>query len=121
MFRPSFALVRKYGPNKVIATVYRHGAPPTLSALIALMDDDAQHEQWKHYVADVACRMVRLWSKKSNIPSYSELVKKQKGNTDSRTGQEIVDSIIAKRKRKKAEREVKKSHETIQPLGGTRT
>ena len=92
----------KYGPNKVIATVYRHGAPPTIGALAALLDDDARDQVWKTYVADIGCTLVKMRARKSRISYYSEIVAKSNHTYDSRSGQEIVDSIVAKRKKRRA-------------------
>lgn len=106
-----FVLVRKYGPNKIKAAVYRYGAPPTIEALAALLDEDMHHEVWQTYVADASCKLVHLWSKNCKLPYYSSLTKEKRSVTDKRTGQEIVDSIV-KRRRNKRRKEAEKN-ETV--------
>ncbi len=55
-------------------------------------------------MADLSCILVRLRARKARIPMYSEITAKSNGTYDSRSGREIVDSIIAKRKKARAER-----------------
>lgn len=45
--------------------------------------------------------MVKLWAKKSKLPFYSELIRKPKKKEDSRSGQEIVDDLVLRRRRKR--------------------
>lgn len=78
------------------ATLYRYGTPPSVRALYALMDEDAKHERWETYIADMLCINARLKSRKgSSIPMYSDIVG-NRTRTDSRTGQEICDSVAEK-------------------------
>ena len=60
---------------------------------------------WRAYVADIGCMLVRRGNKRFKLPFYSELVKKTQ-IYDSRSGQEIVDSIVASRRKKKIQRAV---------------
>lgn len=109
-----FVLVKRYGPSKVRSTVYRYGAPPCMAAIASLLEEDQKQEMWQTYVADMSCRMVHAWSKKCKIPYYSEIVGKAKpARKDSRTGQEIVDNIIKKRRMKQRRREVARNNEAI--------
>lgn len=86
-----------------MSTLYRYGTPPTLSALAALIDEDAQQDAWRMYVADMSCRLTRVMSAgKHKPPYYSELHQPGSRRTDSRTGQEIVDSIISRRRKSRA-------------------
>ena len=101
MYSLSFALVRKYRPNKILAALYRYGAPPTVEALAALLEDDLEQKNWQMYVADMSCAMVKRLSKKASFPFYSDLVKRSNNITDSRSGQEIVNDLIARRRKKK--------------------
>lgn len=57
------------------------------------------------YVADMGCGIARILSRnKLKIPYYSEMAGQRKAKTDTRSGQEIVDSIIARRRKKRAAR-----------------
>lgn len=88
--------MRRFGANKALATLYRNGAPPTVGAFAALMLEDAKHEQWEEYVADMLCLNARLKARNAKaIPLYSDMIGKHK-QRDSRTGQEIIDSIAAR-------------------------
>lgn len=100
MWKPSFALVRKFGANKIVAAVYRHGSPPSLYALAALLKEDHEQQKWQSYMADICCAIAKRLSPKSPFPFWSDLEKK-KSAKDSRSGREIVDDLIAKRRRKK--------------------
>lgn len=104
MWRLSFALALRHGASKVLSAVYRYGAPPTLSALSALLDVDAKEQEWKTYVADVGCILVKLWSKNAKIRPYSEMTGKYRNANDSRSSQDIIDDMIARRKKKRAAR-----------------
>ena len=101
MWKPSFVLVARHGASKILAATYRYGAPPTISALAALLDEDAKQQAWQIYVADASCYMVKLWAKKSKLPFYSELIRKPQKKEDSRSGQEIVDDLVLRRRRKR--------------------
>lgn len=68
--------------------------------MVALLHDDEERHAWQVYVADAVCRIVHELNKKSNAPYYSDMISRRK-TVDSRSGQEIVDSIV-KRMRKKA-------------------
>lgn len=65
-----------------------------MSALAALLNEQAEQEYWQTYVADATCRLVHLWSKNCRVPYYSTLTGRRQEQKDSRTGQEIVDDII---------------------------
>ena len=94
----------KHGPDRVISTHLRY-APPNINALKAILADDERQEEWRRYVADMVCIVAkRLSGKKFNPPLYSDLVGTNLVRTDSRSGQEIVDSIAAKIRRKRAAR-----------------
>lgn len=54
---------------------------------------------WRTYVADLLCLSVSLRTKRKSIPFYSDIVSRTSSNYDSRSGQEIVNEIIAKRRR----------------------
>ena len=100
MWKPSFALVRRFGASKIVAAVYRHGSPPSLYALWALMREDQEQRKWQSYMADMACAIAKKLNPKAAIPFWSDMQKKKAVN-DSRSGKEIVDDLIAKRRRKK--------------------
>lgn len=103
MWRASFALPVKYGANNVLSAVYRHGAPPTIRALAALLETEKQQRNWQSYVADVGCLLYRAWVKKSKLPLYSETTKGS-NKVDSRSGQEIVNGLISDLRKRKATR-----------------
>jgi hypothetical protein len=104
--------VRKYGPNKIRAAIYRHGAPPAICALESLLEQEQEHDRWRVYVADASCRMIHVWSKGSKLPYYSSLMDTKKPRRDERSGEEIVSSIV-KRRRKKRRKEVGAKNETV--------
>ena len=45
--------------------------------------------------------MVKLWAKKSKLSFYSELIRKPQKKEDSRSGKEIVDDLVLRRRRKR--------------------
>lgn len=76
-----------------------------MGALKAILADDERQEEWRRYVADMVCIVAkRLSGKKFNPPLYSEIADTDAARTDSRSGQEIVDSIAAKIRRRRAAR-----------------
>ena len=98
----------KHGPNKVKATVYRYGSPPTISALAALMDDEAERAFWRTYMADTNCRVIHMFSKDSKLPYFSNLVNKRTAREDNRTGREILEYVkneVKKRRKEGAKNE----------------
>lgn len=74
---------------------------PTLDALGAILREDDRQEKWQTYVADMACLIVKRLSRKFEMPLYSAIDKPKENRTDSRSGAEIVQSIIEKRRRKR--------------------
>lgn len=46
-------LVRQVGSAAVLAAVCRHGAPPTLPSLAALLAQDDGWRSWRHYAAEM--------------------------------------------------------------------
>jgi cell division inhibitor SulA len=94
----------KYGADNVLSAVYRYGAPPTIRALDALLKTEKQQRGWQSYIADVNCLLYRSWVKKSKLPLYSEMIKGSNNKVDSRSGQEIVNELIAKCRKRKAAR-----------------
>lgn len=84
----------------MLATMYRWGAPPSVDALEALMIVEAEQADWRTYMADMVCKIATKVSR-GQLPYYSQLAKRGAPKTDSRTGQEIVDSIIARRRNKR--------------------
>ena len=81
----------------MLATMYRWVAPPSVDALEALMIDEAEQADWRAYMADMACKVATKVSR-GQLPYYSQLMKHGAQKTDSRSGQEIVDSIVARRR-----------------------
>lgn len=76
--------------------MYRYGAPPSVRSLTALLMEEAKKDRWETYVADMLCLNARLKARKgSTIPMYSEIVG-MRSQRDTRTGQEIIDSLAAK-------------------------
>lgn len=69
-------------------------------ALVALLHEDEEQRAWQTYVADAACRIVRESNKASNAPYYSDMISRRKVS-DSRSGQEIVGSIVDRMKKKR--------------------
>ncbi len=86
-----------------------------MTALSSLMDENYEQDVWREYVANGICKIVHIWAKNSNMPYYDAL-KRNAGRTDSRSGQEIVNSIVEKRRRKKAVREARKRNEPIHTI-----
>jgi hypothetical protein len=68
--------------------------------LAALLKDDEEQRGWQTYVADAACRIVHELNKRSTAPYYSDMISRQK-QVDTRSGQEIVDSIVNRRRKKR--------------------
>lgn len=65
------------------------------------MKEDHEQQIWREYVADMSCAIARKMICKSSFPFYSDMVKKQHAQKDSRSGKEIVDGLIADRRRKR--------------------
>lgn len=99
----------------MLSAVYRYGAPRTVQSLAAILEEDQQQARWQVYIADTACMLVKCWHNKSKMPYYSELIKKEHQQKDTRTGREILESIILNRKRKKGQHKVLevKTDETV--------
>lgn len=72
-----------------------------MDALAAIVEEDERQQGWQTYVADVGCMLVKLWSKKSKLPFYSETVKPKTAKTDSRSKQEIVDDMVSRRRKRR--------------------
>lgn len=99
--------MRRFGANKIMAAVYRYGAPPSINALSALLAEDEKLQQWRTYMADMSCGMIHRWSKKSTVPFFSDMKKKVAGKKDDRTGREIVDDLRAEWRKRKLQRSKK--------------
>lgn len=81
-------------PNKVIAALYRHGCPPTIGALAALLAEDQRMQNWRDYMASMSCIIANKVARgKKRIPMLSELEKQSSGEP-VQTGQEIFDGVI---------------------------
>ena len=65
-----------------------------------MLQDDEEQRGWQTYVADAACRIVHELNKQSMAPYYSDMISGQK-QVDTRSGQEIVDSIVNRRRKKR--------------------
>lgn len=77
-----------------------------MEALNALLEVEAEENAWRIYVADIGCMLVRQRSKRIKLPFYSEMIDRQRSAYDSRTGQEILDSTIAKLRKNISQRAV---------------
>ena len=80
--------------------LYLQGAPPTLECLTAALQTEARQERWKEYVADCACVIARALMPKSKLPFWTDVAGDRKSH-DSRSGQDIVNDLIARRRRKR--------------------
>lgn len=98
--------IRKYGADRVIAALHRYGTPPTMSALSSLLAVQEEQREWEIYMADMTAAIVRALVGKpaEKLPFYSDMVKKT--YTDSRSGKQIVEDIIAKLKKRKGNRKI---------------
>lgn len=77
---------------------------PTVGALRAVLGENDRQERWQEYVADMSCLMVKRLSRKFDVPLYSTMNRRTPARKDSRSGQEIVDDVIAKWRRRRADR-----------------
>lgn len=112
--RASFALAVRYGASKIRSALYRYGAPPHLSALAGLLEDEDRKEQRETYIADMAWLIFKTSSpaaRKSKVPMYSSLV--HDIVSDIRTGREIFEGVRDIFRRRKDAREVRKNGETV--------
>lgn len=64
------------------------------------MQEDHEQQKWQSYMANMAYAIAKKLNPKVAIPFWNDLNKKKAVN-DSRNGKEIVDDLIAKRRRKK--------------------
>ena len=78
--------------------MYAHGAPPRLSALVALAVQKKKQELWQTYTADTLSYLLRVAAGRQVMPLYSDLMK-EKQETDNRTSEQII-SDLAERLRK---------------------
>ena len=79
-----------------MAVIYEHGAPPTISALCALLEQRAKLDFWRSYTAQMLWIQNKATLKNFETPSYMELTKKETQTKDERTGKQIVDDLCAK-------------------------
>lgn len=100
MWKASFALVVRHGADRLMSSACRYHIP-SIAALGAVLRESRRQEQWQEYVADMSCLMVKRLSNKFDAPLYSTMVRKHKNLQDSRSGQQIVDDVIAKWRRKR--------------------
>ena len=78
--------------------MYAHGAPPRLSALVALAVQKKKQDLWQTYTADTLSYLLRVAAGRQVMPLYSDLMK-EKQETDNRTSEQII-SDLAERLRK---------------------
>ena len=83
-----------------------YGPPPNIRAVIGLMQDRAQTERWRQYMAMTAWGTLKVLRPKANVPMYQTEVHTAQ---DSRTGKEILEEIKGKMRRRLASREVRKT------------
>ena len=74
--------------------LYKHGAPPAMSALVALALENQREEIWQAYMAEIVWAMTRLWAKEPVMPRYSEIVPPRSRATDDRTAEEIKRDLV---------------------------
>ncbi len=74
---------------------------PSVHALGAVLREKDRQDQWQTYVADMSCLVVKRLSRKFDAPLYSDTVRKNRAKVDSRSGQEIVQDVIAKWRRRR--------------------
>lgn len=108
--RICFALCVRFGASKICGMIYMHGAPPTVRHLAGALSMLQRQEKWQEYVADSLCAIFKALKPKAKIPYYSDFVQNKK--EDSRSGQEIVNDIIKRRRRNQRRKEAYTS-ETI--------
>ena len=77
------------------AAIYRHGPPPTISALADLLHEDAEAEVWRMYMAEMSRAVAMKITRNSRIKSYREIVHPEKAPKAEKTGDEIFAGIIA--------------------------
>ena len=73
-----------------------------MSALQALLEEDMKRENWQTYVASVAWAIGRVHMGRDYMPPYTDIIKQHK--PDNRTGEEIVDDLAAKLRRRAKDR-----------------
>lgn len=74
--------------------VYTHGAPPTMSALMALALENQRQEIWQTYMAEICWAITRLWSKEQVMLRYTEIMPSRERDTDTRTAEEIKTDLV---------------------------
>lgn len=72
--------------------MYAHGAPPRLSALVALAVQQRKQEFWQTYTADALACILRVAAGQQVMPLYSELVQ-EKPEPDNRTSEQIIHDL----------------------------
>lgn len=65
------------------------------------MREDCKREQWQEYMADMTCKIATTLTRGQKLPHYSQMTQSGTSRTDTRTGQEIVDSIVARRRNRR--------------------
>lgn len=86
----------------MLAAVYRYGAPPSIDALSALLEKEAEEKNLSEYLALVGWSIGKYLYRDHFIPSYADMSKKV---TDNRSGAQIVDDLAEKLRKRKEKRE----------------
>ena len=88
-----------------MAAIYRHGLPPSMNALLCLLDEDREQNNWRQYMATVNWSIGRFVYKGEFLPLYTEMLERSK--PDNRTADEVIDDLADKIRKRLQERSEK--------------
>lgn len=93
----------RHGADQVIAQACKNTVP-SVRALEAILSDGERHEKWQEYVADMTWLIAKRLNKNLRAPAYSDISRRGVNRVDSRSKEEIVQNIIARRRKKRSNR-----------------
>ena len=86
----------------MLSALYRHGAPPSMGALAALLEKEAEQRHLMEHMAFVGWSIGKFLYRDQYIQSYTDMTTKV---TDTRTGAQIVDDLAARFRKRIENRE----------------
>lgn len=84
--------------DDVLSVIYRYGPPRSVRMLAAVLSDEAERREWETYVADMLWFNARKGLKNWQVRPYGETHNRRKAANDSRSGREIVQDLVRRRK-----------------------
>lgn len=94
-------MIRRFGGRKTLAAVYQYGAPPTMGALAALLDEREREGAMRVYCGNVQYSILRslfaMCGKECSMPScgdmYEQIYSEQKPQEKQLSNQETLMAV----------------------------